>query len=177
MERLTEKLSDGRYIARLERLNNGKVVGDKMCYEKLGKLEDLEEEKRLLPLPCKLGSIVYKICPVCNENHKDNCEHCAWCGCHPDGCDVGVGVCSDGSCNREKALQVIQRRLWPTHLFTILENWNTMYFATEEEAQKAIEEYDAIRFIEDRAERYEKFVKWFEERKTIYRYRFVKEEA
>ena len=135
----------------------------------------LEEEERLLPIPCKLGSIVYKICPVCNENHRGNCDHCAWCGCQPDGCDVGVGVYSSGSCNREKALQVIPRRLWPGHLFTILENWNTMYFATEEEAQKAIEEYDEIRFTEDRTERYEKYLQWCKDRETIYRYSFDKD--
>ena len=42
MERLTTKIDD-RYIARLERLSNGKIVGDRMCLRKLGEIEDLEE--------------------------------------------------------------------------------------------------------------------------------------
>ena len=42
MERLTVKIED-HYIARPERLSNGKIVGDKMCLNKLGEIEDLEE--------------------------------------------------------------------------------------------------------------------------------------
>ena len=42
MERLTEKIED-RYIERQERLSIGKIVGTKMCLNKLGKIEDLEE--------------------------------------------------------------------------------------------------------------------------------------
>lgn len=42
MERLTEKIED-KYIERQERLSNGKIVGTKMCLNKLGEIEDLEE--------------------------------------------------------------------------------------------------------------------------------------
>ena len=49
MERLTEKWDD-HFIARTERLN-GKIVGNQMCLNKLGELEDLEEQGLLLRLP------------------------------------------------------------------------------------------------------------------------------
>ena len=42
MERLTMKIED-RYIERPERLSNGKIVGTKMCLQKLGEIEELEE--------------------------------------------------------------------------------------------------------------------------------------
>ena len=59
MERLTEKW-DEHFIARTERLN-GKIVGNQMCLDKLGALEDLEEQGLLLRLPCKVGDTVYYI--------------------------------------------------------------------------------------------------------------------
>lgn len=78
MERLTEKIED-RYIARIERLSNGKIVGDKMCLNKLGELEDKQEQGLLLELPVPLGTTVYVIEDDCGGDVYDcggNCENC-----------------------------------------------------------------------------------------------------
>jgi hypothetical protein len=63
MERLTEKWGD-HFIARTERVN-GKTVGNTMCLDKLGALEDLEEQGRLLVLPCKVGDTLYCVGTEC----------------------------------------------------------------------------------------------------------------
>ena len=65
INRLTEKINDGdrtRYIARQDRVN-GKIIGNGMCLDKLGSLEDLEEKGLLIKLPCKVGGDVYWIDP------------------------------------------------------------------------------------------------------------------
>lgn len=59
MERLTEKIEE-HYIPRQERLN-GKIVGNRMCLDKLGEYENLEEQGLLLKLPCRIGDTVYII--------------------------------------------------------------------------------------------------------------------
>ena len=53
MERLTHK---ARYEAGYKANRN---VHDWECVDKLGKLEDLEEQGMLLKLPCKVGDMVY----------------------------------------------------------------------------------------------------------------------
>lgn len=62
MERLTEMIDDEpiTYIARHDRVN-GKIIGNQMCLNKLGKYEDLEEQGRLLKLPCAVGDTIYRI--------------------------------------------------------------------------------------------------------------------
>lgn len=118
-------------------------------------------------LPCKIGDTVYKICPKCNEWHNASCEHCAWRGCHMTGCDIGVRVYSGGSYN-ELPLQIVPRYVSKGSFVTVCELWNTMYFATEEEANTAKEEYEAIRNIQDRNERYEAFKAWEAKRERHY---------
>lgn len=117
--------------------------------------------------PCKVGQTVYKICPKCNEHHNGSCERCAWRGCFMTGCDVGVRVYEGGSCGDYK-LQIVPRKVTENSIITIFELWNIMYFATEEEATGAKEEYDAIRKIEDRHERYETYKAWETKRETRY---------
>lgn len=60
MGRLMEK-NDEHYIARQDRVN-GKIIGNQMCLDKLGELEDAEEQGLLLRLPCKVGDTVYRYC-------------------------------------------------------------------------------------------------------------------
>lgn len=57
--RLTEKVEDS-YIAHQERIS-GKIIGNQMCLNKLGYLEDLEEQGLLIKLPCKSGDKIYYI--------------------------------------------------------------------------------------------------------------------
>jgi hypothetical protein len=125
-------------------------------------------------IPVRVGQTVYKICPICNPNHNGNCKHCAWGGCFGmTGCNIGVGVYEGGSYN-DKALQIIPRKVIDLHIVTILKWWNIMYFATEDEAQKAMMEYDAIRKIEDRAERHRRYLEWEASRK--YAFPFLEED-
>lgn len=55
MERLTHK---ARYEAGYKANKN---VSDWECIDKLGRLEDLEEQGKLLKLPCAVGDMVYRI--------------------------------------------------------------------------------------------------------------------
>ena len=114
-------------------------------------------------IPCLIGDKIYKIRPKCNDNHDGSCEHCAWRGCHPHGCDVGVKVWFDGSFNN-KPLQVIETKVGRSNFFTVLDYWNIMYFPTREEAERALVEYDAIRSIENRADRIERYQEWSDAR-------------
>ena len=70
MERLTDKNDDGNYIypkcfekcdglGASSKCDNCEIVTS-VC-EKLGKYEDLEEQDRLIKLPCKIGTEVYDI--------------------------------------------------------------------------------------------------------------------
>ena len=59
MERLTERIEE-HYIARQDRLN-GRIIGNQQCLDKLGKLEDAEEQGEYLRLPCKAGDMIYEI--------------------------------------------------------------------------------------------------------------------
>lgn len=63
-ERLTER-SGERWIARQARLN-GKIIGDRDIYAKLAYFEDLQEQGRLVELPCKVGDTVYNIVELVN---------------------------------------------------------------------------------------------------------------
>ncbi len=62
MERLTKTYSDGTHWAS-DKLPCGErsFTYLELLIEKLGKYEDLEEQGRLLRLPCKVGDTVYKI--------------------------------------------------------------------------------------------------------------------
>ena len=114
-------------------------------------------------VPVLPGQKVYKICPKCNPDHKENCNHCAWQYCITSGCDVGVGVSPDGSFNSHK-LQVCEVKCGELNYFTILRWWNVMYFGTKEDAEKAISEYNVIRNIPNNADRYDAYRRWRESR-------------
>ena len=58
MERLTEKLKSGVYVPKTPLYT--------MC-DKLGEYEDLEEQNRLLKLPCAVGDTIYTINPLPGE--------------------------------------------------------------------------------------------------------------
>lgn len=129
---------------------------------------------RFVALPCKIGDTVYKICPKCNDDHNGSCKGCAWNGCLSYYCDVGVGVWSDGSYH-EGELQIVPYKVGETRLVGILRHWNIMFFATPDEAEKAMGEYDEIRRTEDRHERYAKYLSWVENREV--RFPFLEGDA
>ena len=55
MERLTERTGEGQAIPRMDLKNNG----HQRCMECLAEYEDLEEQGKLLKLPCAVGDTVY----------------------------------------------------------------------------------------------------------------------
>lgn len=118
-----------------------------------------------LKVNCLIGDIVYKICPRCNDRHNGTCENCAWSGCIWNYCSIDVKIYEDGSFINNP-LQVVKRRVRENDFIHINEQFNVTYFASEEEALKAIAEYDAIRNIEDSNDRYNEFVRWTEGRKS-----------
>jgi hypothetical protein len=124
-------------------------------------------------IPCKVSDTVYKICPKCNPNHNGSCKHCAWSGCHPAGCDVGVRVYSDGSFN-EKEKQIVPYVVTANRLMTILKYWNVMFFATPEEAEKAKDEYVEICKTKDSDDRHYKYLEWESSREI--HWNFLEEE-
>lgn len=78
MERLTEKLADGRNIIKghYEEIFNpkyGHFITGEAVY-KLAKYEDAEEQGLLLRLPCKVGDTVYSIMPHDNFIMKSTVE-------------------------------------------------------------------------------------------------------
>ena len=129
----------------------------------------------VLELPVLIGSKIYKICPKCNNNHKGTCKHCAWSGCFPHGCDVGVRIWWEGSFE-EHPLQIVEKLFTQNNFWTVLNYWNLMYFGSKEEAEAAMKEYDSIRKIEDRKERFLAYQKWESSRRVDYSNLFVKED-
>lgn len=57
MERLTERTGEGQAIPRMDLKSNG----HQKCMERLAEYEDLEEQKRLIKLPCAVGDTVYRV--------------------------------------------------------------------------------------------------------------------
>lgn len=87
MERLTEKDMYGNPICKKEisATCNAKCSEcdyDYECFKKLAYYEDLEEDGRLVIVPCKKGDIVYVICTRClSMSHCEeecDCETCPY---------------------------------------------------------------------------------------------------
>ena len=114
---------------------------------------------------CLIGDTVYKICPKCNDRHNGTCKNCAWGGCIWNYCTIDPYVWFDGSCN-EYPKQVVTIKVNENNFIHINEQWNIGYFATKEDCEKAIAEYEAICAISDRKERKAEFDKWYNSRKT-----------
>ena len=63
MERLTERTGEGQAIPRMDLKNNG----HQRCMERLAEYEDLEEQGKLLKLPCAAGDTIYHVCIPKND--------------------------------------------------------------------------------------------------------------
>lgn len=85
MERLTERERniDGTGVAK-EEITDGllKPFADKIL-TKLADYEDLEEQGLLVRLPCKVGTVVYRIeirgwtkSSICGKRFSEDCEYC-----------------------------------------------------------------------------------------------------
>ena len=80
MERLTERTGEGQAIPRMDLKNNG----HQKCMERLAEYEDLEEQGKLLKLPCAVGDMIYKVSP--NYVYVDMCQITGFAECNSTKC-------------------------------------------------------------------------------------------
>lgn len=141
MERLTNKQeADSQrrnYEKRLEQGYPRNVPEERFL--RLAAYEDLEEQGRLVVLPCKVGDTVYKICPISRFIEigdrwdgrivETDCQRCAYyaCDCH----NIGY--------NKEARNVVVERRMSkPEQIVRCMPYFGTIYFLTREEAETAL---------------------------------------
>lgn len=109
------------------------------CEQRLKYYEDLEEQGKLLKLPCVVGDTVYRICPKCNDAHNGSCKNCAWeNSCSNRGCTV-YGGWKDGQYPMGKCTIVPYKASW-NYIPNLLENIGKRVFLTKEEAEAALKE-------------------------------------
>lgn len=123
MERLTMKTEDG--YERVSIWTKNQQLIDKLAY-----YEDLEEQGRLLKLPCKVGDTVYCIfnrytkCTSSNERFDE-------CSCQ--GCEY--------ECDSKKENYVQDMRAYSLDwIVTNLKNFGKTVFLTKSEAEAKLEE-------------------------------------
>lgn len=80
MERLTVAYKDENNITMYERKNVD--IKNQHLIDKLGELEDKQEQGLLIELPCKVGGTVYALTPFCEICEEDldygyTCENCS----------------------------------------------------------------------------------------------------
>lgn len=140
MERLTRVMScpDETKIYdisnELFKLNTSRADKTRMILEKLAKYEDLEEQGRLIKLPCKVGDIVYCIfnrytkCTHSNEEFDEyNCQGCEY------------------ECDSKKENYVQDVRAYSLDwIVTNLNNFGKTVFLTKSEAEAKLKELRGI---------------------------------
>ena len=116
------------------------IEDDTLTYLKeLQHYKDLEEQGRLICLPCAIGDTVYRICPKCNDEHNGSCKNCAWIGCFSNsGCNT-YGLWSDGQFPPEECTIVPYKVFW-NYIPNLLENYGKTVFLTKEEAEAKLKE-------------------------------------
>ena len=126
MERLTEILKSGNYVPKAPLYT--------MC-DKLGAYEDLEEQGKLLKLPCAVGDTVYRIksrytkCSV----HNEKIDECIYKGCGAE-CDSRKEYFVD-----EKVVQNVGQIVNTMQTG----NFGKAVFLTREEAEAVLERREA----------------------------------
>lgn len=152
----------------IEKLDVDEKIKDKLLDDITDIINDtMRENVYCVEIPCKVGDTVYKICPKCSDKHNGSCKNCAWSGClRNSACDIGVRVYQDGSFTNHE-LQIVEKTVYGNNISGIYDLWNIQYFATPEDAEKAKNEYEVIRNIDDYTERYAEYCKWELSRKII----------
>lgn len=132
MERLTRKVGK-EYISTnidyFELINLDDEEWNKFVkvIEKLGKYEDLEEQGRLIVLPCTIGDTIYEVhykhkCDIC-ENNNVNC-----------GLRGGNAECV------ENIVDILERKFDLAHYSIYTQKLRKSYYLTREEAERRLEE-------------------------------------
>lgn len=131
--RLTHKIKENSYSVEL---NNPKTESEAKkqlmenftkCCNKLGKLEDLEEQSRLIVLPCSIGDTIYEVCykhkcDIC-ENNNGNC-----------GLRGGNAECV------ENIVEILERKFDLAYYSIYSQKLRKSYYLTREEAERRLEE-------------------------------------
>lgn len=100
--RLTEKIDEKIYIARQDRVN-GKIIGNQQCLNKLGSLEDAEEQGLLLRLDEKDNLITILATKLLDSEFG----HCYMCKNNMKNITLdGVNNGCDGMCNSDEKATV-----------------------------------------------------------------------
>lgn len=108
MERLTEWIDENKAIPKMDVKRNG----HQRCMNKLAKFEDMEEQGKLIELPCKPGDTVY-------TTYKDE-----------DGGFVEKMIITEATNKRV----LCDNRYWYSY-----SEFGKTVFLTEQEAKKALE--------------------------------------
>lgn len=109
-------------------------------------LENAELRARLdkaVELPCKVGDVVYRICPKCNDKHDGSCNNCAWASCITNcGCDV-FGLWDDGQYPVHNCIIVPYRVSW-RWMPSLLKHFGSKIFLTRAQAEARLKELEYI---------------------------------
>lgn len=134
MERLTTGIYS--FAGRIEDVENEYII---KAQRKLAEYEALEEQGKLLKLPCAVGDIVYRICPKCNDDHNGSCKNCAWAGCASNcGCTT-YGLWTDGQYQADKCTIVPYKVSW-NYIPELIKEIGNRVFLIREEAEAKLKE-------------------------------------
>lgn len=107
-------------------------------------LDNAELRARLdkaVELPCKVGDVVYRICPKCNDKHDSSCNNCAWASCITNcGCDV-FGLWDDGQYPAHNCTIVPYKVSW-RWMPSLLKHFGSKIFLTRAEAEAKLKELE-----------------------------------
>jgi len=126
MSRLTERKSNGDIVVDGEYIFHPHTLWFNIA-DKLAHYEDLEEQGRLIELPCKVGDTVYKLWYKPCHNGEDHPDSYSCCGCE-DECDLERTIF-------EFTIPSIDWILQHLHAFG-----SYVWFLTKEEAEARLEE-------------------------------------
>lgn len=131
MERLTKTYSDGSFgVADNLPCGENSYTFKDLLVKKLGEYEDLDEQNRLIRLPCKVGDTVYCIfnrytkCTSSNERFDEySCQGCEY------------------ECDSKKENYVQDMRAYSLDwIVTNLKNFGKTVFLTKSEAEEKLKE-------------------------------------
>lgn len=126
MERLTVKNNERRSLQTGYKYLGGEGATSKKILNKLGEYEDLEEQGRLIVLPCKVGETVYSLRRTFECDYDYDCQ------------EYDAYKCEEGvHCEHEyKVYKVAETKFQIQMLATL----GKAIFLTKEEAEKALAE-------------------------------------
>lgn len=131
--RLTHKIKENSYSIEL---NDPKTESEAKkqlmeyftkCCNKLGKLEDLEEQGRLIVLPCSIGDTIYEVC------HKYKCEIC-------ENNNKKCGLRGGNAECVENIVEILERKFDLAYYSIYTQKLRKGYYLTREEAEREMED-------------------------------------